>query len=286
MARIASLPHAHADLHRQLSRDLSAPRPFADVEPGGRGVVLRGAARAGLPAAAAKRRLATRRHADEVGDAGRRHTRVAHRRRTPIYFRTRQACGCLRTSPVSQAAWRWRFSVFSARAGTPCATLPLAAALFLAVATPIGGVIVGTDPIWVPATKALAYATIATLVVGTVVLGSRNRYTRILSSRPVVWLGEISYEIFLLHVVVMAVTMNLVLHWPLFTGSLIGLYSTTLALTIPLAWLLHRYTMPSRRLRPARAAQAPITPAPDCDATPRPSLPESTRLPCASSRRE
>jgi peptidoglycan/LPS O-acetylase OafA/YrhL len=164
-----------------------------------------------------------------------------------------------------------------------CATMPLAAVLYIAVATPIGGVIVGTDPGWVPVTKALLYATIATLVVGTVVLGSHSRYSRILGSRPLVWLGEISYEIFLLHVVVMAVTMNLVLHWPLFTGSLIGLYSTTLALTIPLAWLLHRYTVPGRRLSPASAAQAPITPALDRDATPRPSLPAPTRLPCVSS---
>ena len=121
-------------------------------------------------------------------------------------------------------------------------TLPLAAALYLAVATPIGGVIVGSDPAWVPITKALLYAAIATLVVGAVVLGSPGRYTRILSSRPMVWLGEISYEIFLLHVVVMAVVMNVVLQWPLFTGSLAGLYAMTLAVTIPLAWALRRFT--------------------------------------------
>src|SRR6185312_1674625 len=66
------------------------------------------------------------------------------------------------------------------------ATLPLATALFLAVATPIGGVIVGTDPVWVPITKALLYAAIATLVVGTVVLGPDGQYTQILSSRPMV----------------------------------------------------------------------------------------------------
>ena len=46
----------------------------------------------------------------------------------------------------------------------------------------------------------------------------------------------------------MAVTMNLLLRWPLFTGSLAVLYATTLALTIPLAWALHRVT----RTRPAR----------------------------------
>lgn len=140
------------------------------------------------------------------------------------------------------------------------ATVPLAAALFLAVATPIGGVVVGTDPAWVPITKALLYATIATLVVGTVVLASRGRYTRILSSRPMVWLGEISYEIFLLHVAVMAVVMNVVLRWPLFTGSLAGLCAATLAVTIPLAYLLHHYT--SSRNAGTNSASA----RPRCDA--------------------
>ncbi len=117
--------------------------------------------------------------------------------------------------------------------------------LFLIVATPLGGAIVGPVPFWAPATKAVLYAAIATLTVGALALGSSDRYARMLGSRPMVWLGEISYEIFLLHVVVMAVTMNLVLRWPLFTGSLAGLYVTTLAVTIPLAWALHRVTRPS-----------------------------------------
>jgi peptidoglycan/LPS O-acetylase OafA/YrhL len=139
------------------------------------------------------------------------------------------------------------------------ATVPLAVALYLAVATPIGGVIVGTDPAWVPVTKACLYAAIATLVVGTVVLGSPNRFAQILSSRPLVWLGEVSYEIFLLHAVVMAVVMNLVLRWPLFTGSLTGLYAATLVVTIPLAWMLHRFSAPSAGRRAASAR-------PRCDA--------------------
>ena len=44
-------PDADADLHRQLPVFVSAPRAYADVEPGGRGRVLRRAAAAGLPAA-------------------------------------------------------------------------------------------------------------------------------------------------------------------------------------------------------------------------------------------
>jgi peptidoglycan/LPS O-acetylase OafA/YrhL len=167
-----------------------------------------------------------------------------------------------------------------------CATLPLAAALFLAVASPIGGVIVGTDPAWVPVTKECLYAAIAMLVVGTIVLGSPNRYTRFLSSPPLVWLGEISYEIFLLHVVVMAVVMDLVLRWQLFTGSLPGLYVATLAVTIPLALLLHRSTRVDRKLRPVPAARAVAPPVPVPDATPRPSPLPSAQPQFASSLRE
>lgn len=122
------------------------------------------------------------------------------------------------------------------------ATLPLVVVLYLAAATPLGGVILGADPAWAPVTKACLYATIATLVVGTVVLALPNRFAQFLGSRPLVWLGEISFEVFLLHVVVMAIVMNLVLRWPLFTGSLAGLYLATLTITIPLAWALHRHT--------------------------------------------
>ena len=51
MGRPVPQPHADPDLHRQLSVFLSAPRAYADVEPGGRGRVLRRVAAAGLSAA-------------------------------------------------------------------------------------------------------------------------------------------------------------------------------------------------------------------------------------------
>ena len=124
----------------------------------------------------------------------------------------------------------------------PTAANGLAIVLYLAVSTPVGGTILGPDPASAPVIKSLTYAAIATLAVAPVALGSAGWYGRLLSCRPMVWLGEISYEIFLLHVAVMAVTMHLVLRWPLFTGSLPGLIAVTLALTIPAAWALHRRT--------------------------------------------
>lgn len=137
------------------------------------------------------------------------------------------------------------------------AAIGLAIALYLAVPTASA-----------PVTKSLMYAAIATLAVAPVALGSKGWYERLLSCRPLVWLGDISYEIFLLHVPIMAATTYLVLRWPLFTGSLPGLIAATLALTIPAAWALRRRTV-SRTPTPAAPVAMPT--ARDLGATPSPS---------------
>ncbi len=125
--------------------------------------------------------------------------------------------------------------------------LALALLAYLAVSSPIAGTVsLGPVRWWEPLTKSLLYTVIATLVVASVVLGGGGRLSRLLGSRPMVWLGEISYEIFLLHVLVMALVMGVVLRWPLFTGSLPGLYGLTMLITIPAAWALHRLTDGSR----------------------------------------
>jgi peptidoglycan/LPS O-acetylase OafA/YrhL len=66
-----------------------------------------------------------------------------------------------------------------------------------------------------------------------------------------VWLGEISYEIFLVHLVVMEIAMVEVLRKPVYTGSALQLLVATMAMTIPVAWLLHRAT----RVPGSRAAR-------------------------------
>jgi peptidoglycan/LPS O-acetylase OafA/YrhL len=141
-------------------------------------------------------------------------------------------------------------------AGARChatVAISLAITVYLAVST--------MDTASAPVTKALTYAVIATLAVAPVALNSSGWYARLLSTRPMVWLGEISYEIFLLHVPIMAVTTYLVLRWPLFTGSLPGLIAATLALTIPAAWALHRRTV-SRTPTPAAPEEVPTMPDP------------------------
>jgi peptidoglycan/LPS O-acetylase OafA/YrhL len=153
-----------------------------------------------------------------------------------------------------------------ATAGARCSAIvaiPVAGALYLTVSTPLGGTFAGPDPTWTPVVKSLLYAVIATLVVAPIALGSRDSYSRVLASRPMVWLGEISYEIFLVHVAIMALTMHLVLGWPLFTGSMPGLIAATLTLTVPVAWLLHRVTRPHTSDRSAGSSAASALPR--CD---------------------
>lgn len=121
--------------------------------------------------------------------------------------------------------------------------VPLALLCFLIASTPIAG-----EPTTSPTglaqavTKTVFYAVIATLVVAPLALGDTGWYSRVLASRPMVWLGEISYEIFLVHLVVMEIAMTEVLGWNVYTGSMPILFTVTLVLTIPVAWVLHRLT--------------------------------------------
>jgi len=121
--------------------------------------------------------------------------------------------------------------------------VPLAMICYVIVSTPIGG-----EPQTSPYGLAQAlvkmafYTAIATLVVAPLALGDQGWYSRLLASRPMVSLGEISYEIFLVHLVVMEVAMTEVLGWHVYTGSMPGLFVTTMVLSVPVAWLLHRFT--------------------------------------------
>ena len=73
-------------------------------------------------------------------------------------------------------------------------------------------------------------------------LGDRGWYARLLASRPMVFLGEISYEIFLIHLVTMEIVMVDILRIHVYTGSMPLVFVATFVVTVPLAWLLHRFT--------------------------------------------
>jgi len=121
--------------------------------------------------------------------------------------------------------------------------LPLAVISYFIVSTPIAGDAT-TSPLGLSQAlyKAVFYAAIAALAVAPLALGNEGWYCRLLASRPMVWLGEISYEIFLIHLVTMDFAMVYVMQDHVYTGSMIGLFVATMVITVPLAWLLHRFT--------------------------------------------
>jgi len=121
--------------------------------------------------------------------------------------------------------------------------LPLAVISYVIVSTPVAG-----EPTTSPTglgqalVKTGFYVAIATLLIAPLALGNRGWYAGLLATRPMVWLGEISYEIFLVHLVIMEIAMVNVLHWPVYTGSAPALFVVTLLMTVPVAWVLHRFT--------------------------------------------
>ncbi|MCV7103059.1 acyltransferase family protein [Mycobacterium palustre] len=121
--------------------------------------------------------------------------------------------------------------------------IPLAIVCYFIVSTPIAGA-----PTTSPATlseavvKTMFYAVIAALAVAPLGMGDQGWYSRLLASRPMVWLGEISYEIFLIHLITMEFAMVYIVRAHVYTGSMLYLFVATLVITIPLAWLLHRFT--------------------------------------------
>lgn len=116
---------------------------------------------------------------------------------------------------------------------------------FLIVCTPTAGdVATGEAALFQTLVKVALYAAIACAAVAALVLGDGNGYDRLLNSAPLVWLGEISYEVFLLHVIAMEIVMASVLDWPVFTGAWAVVVVLTVAMTVPAAWLLHRWTRP------------------------------------------
>lgn len=123
------------------------------------------------------------------------------------------------------------------------AAITLAVICYFIVSTPIAGAPT-TSPASLPEAlwKTGFYAVIATLAVAPLALGDTGWYSRLLASRPMVWLGEISYEIFLIHLITMEFAMVYIVRAHVYTGPMLNLLIATMVVTIPLAWLLHRFT--------------------------------------------
>ncbi|MEO6473193.1 MAG: acyltransferase [Aeromicrobium sp.] len=97
-------------------------------------------------------------------------------------------------------------------------------------------------------TRHVLYAMAAFLIMATLVLGRANWTQRALGAKPVVWLGNISYELFLVHLILLEAAMN-ILGYHVFSGSVFYAFAVTLALSVPASWLLYRVLdAPLRRL--------------------------------------
>jgi peptidoglycan/LPS O-acetylase OafA/YrhL len=126
------------------------------------------------------------------------------------------------------------------RWGTPVSLLVALAAFLAAAAT-------GGPPTMVPSDylqavgKSALYLVVAVAVIAPLALNTgrpHGWYQRVLGWRPIVWLGGISYEFFLLHMMVMEIVTANLFGWGPFAGNLYLAFLVTSIITIPLAWAL------------------------------------------------
>ncbi len=117
-----------------------------------------------------------------------------------------------------------------------------------------GGTLAG-EPTITPTTasatvvKHVLYLVVAVGLIGPLTMRDQaNWWARWCGSRPMVWFGEISYEFFLVHVMVLEIVMD-ALDYEVFTGSTVIAFLVTTAICVPVAWLLHRATAPLWRVR-------------------------------------
>ena len=162
--------------------------------------------------------------------------------------------------PVASTS-RWRFADHLGASAGACWLMALA--VFVLAATPIAGpravgLITTTEAI----IRNLLYLTLAMLIVWPAVFGPRTWAHAVFANRPMRWLGERSYSIFLLHLVVLEGAMN-VLGYRLFTGSATAVFVLTMVGSIALSAvtfrLVERPAMSLRALVRTRPHEPPPT---------------------------
>lgn len=113
-------------------------------------------------------------------------------------------------------------------------------ALLALAATPLAGVAsLYQESAGTAITRNLLYASAAFLLMLPLVSDRANIVQRALSTSVMQWLGTISYELFLVHILLLQLTMHL-LGYETFTGSILLAFVVTLVLSIPAAWGLYR----------------------------------------------
>jgi peptidoglycan/LPS O-acetylase OafA/YrhL len=144
-------------------------------------------------------------------------------------------------------------------AAAPGSCWVLAGCLIAVASTPVAGAATLVPlPLGEALTKNLLYLAAALAIVAPCVLRPElTAGTRWVGGPAMRWLGLISYELFLVHVAVLEGVMR-VLDLETFTGSALQVFVLTLAVSVPLAWLLYRAVeRPVRRLRDRDESAAP-----------------------------
>jgi peptidoglycan/LPS O-acetylase OafA/YrhL len=148
------------------------------------------------------------------------------------------------------AAHRWRILEDLGRAPGTC--LAMALAVFALATTPISGPrsLEALPVLWESMTKGFLYSVMAGFLVLPAVFGPpAGPVQRILAWTPLRRLGDISYGIFLWHLLVLETVVR-VLDQPLFTGGWAVTFGLTVAGTVVIATLAHVIVdRPARRWR-------------------------------------
>lgn len=128
----------------------------------------------------------------------------------------------------------------------------ISAALLLLASTPLAGTrSLDTLTTWESVNRELLGAGVAVAFIFPLVFRPEpvGLVRLVLAHGSLRWLGEISYSIFLVHVLVLDLAFRL-FDWPLFTGSFLGVFMTVLPLSVGLAALLYRFVeLPAMRWR-------------------------------------
>lgn len=127
--------------------------------------------------------------------------------------------------------------------------------LMLVAATSVAGPVVLESPTAGESmVKHLLYAAIGSLLVLSGVFATASgAYTKAMSWRPVRHLGQISYSIFCIHMLLLVTIVFPVAGVDEFTGHGLRIWVVTIALTLAAAECLYRVVeMPAMRLRPRR----------------------------------
>lgn len=135
---------------------------------------------------------------------------------------------------------QWAARPMALAADSPLAACLVALGLLALASTPIAGVpSLFQESVSTAITRNVLYAGAAFLLMAPLVTNRSNVVQKALATAPMQWLGKISYELFLVHVLLLELAMNL-LGYETFTGSILLAFTLTLILSIPASWLLYR----------------------------------------------